>query len=129
MPDGALVSFAMINRLVEDMLRSNPRVKRALRLTYPFVFLDQFQDTTYGQYSLVNAAFHDSNSVFTAVGDEKQKIMGWAGAMDNAFTNSPPTSMPFAMRFTGIGDHTTRLLPSSMSPHKKLIPTSKPGAS
>lgn len=85
MPDGALVSFAMINRLVEYMLRSNPRVKRALRLTYPFVFLDEFQDTTYGQYSLVNTAFRDSNSVFTAVGDDKQKIMGWAGAMDNAF--------------------------------------------
>ena len=85
MSSGALVSFAMINRLVEYMLRSNPRVKRALRLTYPFVFLDEFQDTTYGQYSLVNAAFHDSNSVFTAVGDDKQKIMGWAGAMDNAF--------------------------------------------
>ncbi|MHC5307806.1 UvrD-helicase domain-containing protein [Bartonella sp. LJL80] len=85
MPDGALVSFAMINRLVEYMLRSNLRIKRALRLTYPFVFLDEFQDTTYGQYSLVNAAFRDSNSVFTAVGDDKQRIMGWAGAMDNAF--------------------------------------------
>lgn len=85
MSSGALVSFAMINRLVEYMLRSNPRIKRALRLTYPFVFLDEFQDTTYGQYSLVNAAFRDSNSVFTAVGDDKQKIMGWAGAMDNAF--------------------------------------------
>jgi superfamily I DNA/RNA helicase len=23
--------------------------------------------------------------VFTAVGDDKQRIMGWAGAMDNAF--------------------------------------------
>ena len=85
MPDGALVSFAMINRLVEYMLRSNPRICRALRLTYPVVFLDEFQDTTYAQYSLVNAAFKDSNSVFTAVGDDKQKIMGWAGAMDNAF--------------------------------------------
>ncbi|CAM5288497.1 DNA helicase II [Frigidibacter albus] len=85
MPDGALVSFAMINRLVEYMLRTNPRIKRALRLTYPFVFLDEFQDTTYAQYSLVNAAFRESGSVFTAVGDDKQKIMGWAGAMDNAF--------------------------------------------
>lgn len=85
MPNGALVTFSMINRLVEYMLRANPRVKQALRLTYPFVFLDEFQDTTYAQYSLVNAAFRDSNSVFTAVGDDKQKIMGWAGAMDNAF--------------------------------------------
>lgn len=84
-PGGALVSFAMINRLVEYMLRSNPRIKRALRLTYPFVFLDEFQDTTYAQYGLVNAAFRESNSVFTAVGDDKQRIMGWAGAMDSTF--------------------------------------------
>lgn len=85
MPDGALLSFPMINRLVEYMLRSNPTIKRALRLTYPFVFLDEFQDTTYAQYSLVNGAFRNSNSVLTAVGDDKQKIMGWAGAMNNAF--------------------------------------------
>lgn len=85
MPDGALLSFPMINRLVEYMLRSNPTIKRALRLTHPFVFLDEFQDTTYAQYSLVKGAFRDSNSVLTAVGDDKQKIMGWAGAMNNAF--------------------------------------------
>ncbi|GBQ70173.1 hypothetical protein GLUCOINTEAF2_0203126 [Komagataeibacter intermedius AF2] len=85
MPDGALVSFAMINRLVDYMLRSNSRIKRALRLTYPFVFLDEFQDTTYAQYSLVNTAFRGSRSIFTAVGDDKQRIMGWAGAMNNAF--------------------------------------------
>ncbi|WP_244293134.1 UvrD-helicase domain-containing protein [Stappia sp. TSB10P1A] len=85
MPDGALLSFPMINRLVEYMLRSNPTIKRALRLTYPFVFLDEFQDTTYAQDSLVKGAFRDSNSVLTAVGDDKQKIMGWAGAMNNAF--------------------------------------------
>ena len=85
MPDGALVSFAMINRVVEYMLRANPRIKRALHVTYPSVFLDEFQDTTYAQYSLVDAAFSEGDAVFTAVGDDKQKIMGWAGAMDNAF--------------------------------------------
>ena len=85
MPGGALLSFAMINRIVEYLLRDNPRIKRALRQTYPYVFLDEFQDTTYAQYELVKTAFGGSNSVFTAVGDDKQKIMGWAGAMDNAF--------------------------------------------
>lgn len=85
MPDGALLSFAMINRLVDYLLRVNPRIKRALLLTYPYVFLDEFQDTTYAQYELVKTAFSGSNSVFTSVGDDKQRIMGWAGAMDDAF--------------------------------------------
>ncbi len=85
MPNGALLTFAMINRLVEYLLRTNPRIKRGLLLTYPHVFLDEFQDTTYAQYELVKTAFTGGNTVFTAVGDDKQKIMGWAGAMDNAF--------------------------------------------
>lgn len=85
MPDGALLTFPMINRLVEYMLRTNPRIRRGLLLTYPYVFLDEFQDTTYAQYALVETAFGGSDAVFTAVGDDKQKIMGWAGAMNNAF--------------------------------------------
>ncbi len=85
LPAGAVLSFAMINRLVDYLLRENPAVRRALQITYPFVFLDEFQDTTYSQYDLVKTAFHGSDAVFTAVGDDKQRIMGWAGAMDNAF--------------------------------------------
>lgn len=85
LPAGAVLSFAMINRLVDYLLRENPAVRRALQLTYPFVFLDEFQDTTYAQYDLVKTAFHGSDAVFTAVGDDKQRIMGWAGAMGSAF--------------------------------------------
>lgn len=84
-PGGAVLSFAMINRLAEYLLRTNPKIERALIYTFPYIFLDEFQDTTYSQYELVKTAFFDSNSIFTAVGDDKQKIMGWAGAMDNAF--------------------------------------------
>ena len=84
-PAGAVLSFAMINRLVDYLLHENQAVRRALQLTYPFVFLDEFQDTTYAQYDLVKTAFHGSDAMFTAVGDDKQRIMGWAGAMENAF--------------------------------------------
>lgn len=84
-PNGAVLSFAMINRLIDYLLRENPAIRRALQLTYPFVFLDEFQDTTYAQYDLVKTAFHGSDAIFTAVGDDKQRIMGWAGAMGNAF--------------------------------------------
>ncbi len=82
---GAVLSFAMINRLVDYLLRENPAIRCALQITYPFVFLDEFQDTTYAQYDLVKTAFCGCDAVFTAVGDDKQRIMGWAGAMGNAF--------------------------------------------
>ena len=81
-----LVSFLMLNRLVKLLLKSNPCICKALQVTYPFVFWDEFQDTTYAQYDLLQTAFADRLAVFTAVGDDKQRIMGWAGAMSDAFS-------------------------------------------
>lgn len=80
------LSFVMLNRLAELLLRENPQILRALRLTYPFVFLDEFQDTTHGQYDLLKTAFHGSRAKLTAVGDDKQRIMVWAGARVDAFS-------------------------------------------
>lgn len=80
-----LLSFQMINRLVDWLLRVNPEIRKALQATYPFVFLDEFQDTTEAQYELLHTAFDGGQAVFTAVGDDKQRIMGWAGAMPDAF--------------------------------------------
>ena len=79
------LSFPMINRIVEYMLRTNPQIRKALLLTYPHVFLDEFQDTTVAQFHLLRTAFTGGNTRFTAVGDAKQRIMGWADAMPNSF--------------------------------------------
>lgn len=83
--DQVPLSFPMINRLVELMIRENPSILKALHLTYPVVFLDEFQDTTYAQFQLLRTAFHGSEAIFTTVGDDKQRIMVWAGAMADAF--------------------------------------------
>lgn len=79
------VDFVMLNRLAELVIRANPHIQRALRLTYPFVFIDEFQDTTFAQYTFLEAVFGDGRTIVTAVGDSKQRIMGWAGALDDAF--------------------------------------------
>lgn len=84
--DDVLLSFPMLNRLVELLIRENPSILRALHLTYPIVFLDEFQDTTFAQFQLLRTAFDSSDAIFTAVGDDKQRIMLWADAMPNAFT-------------------------------------------
>ena len=80
-----LLSFPMINRLVEWLFRENSDIRKGLQATYPFVFLDEFQDTTHAQYELLHTIFDGSTTVFTAVGDDKQRIMGWAGAMPDSF--------------------------------------------
>lgn len=79
------LSFPMITRLAEYMLRTNPMIVSALRSTYSHVFLDEFQDTTELQYDLLRTGFIGSTTVLTAVGDEKQRIMGWAGALEASF--------------------------------------------
>jgi len=79
------LDFPMIQRLTELALRINPILQSAIQATYSHVFLDEFQDTTGPQYDLVLAAFRGSKVVLTAVGDKKQQIMRWAGALDDAF--------------------------------------------
>lgn len=79
------LGFPMIGRLADYLLRQNPKLVAALRSTYQFVFLDEFQDTTRIQYALTLTAFQGSPAVLTAVGDNKQRIMKWAGASSDIF--------------------------------------------
>lgn len=80
-----VLSFKMISILAEFIIKTNPKIKRGLQLTYKFVFLDEFQDTTDLQYKLVKQCFLNSDSIMTAVGDNKQRIMVWAGARKTVF--------------------------------------------
>lgn len=79
------LTFVMINRLAELLLRMNPQIARAIRATYRHVFIDEFQDTTFAQYDFLLSAFRSPKIAVTAVGDDKQRIMTWAGARTDAF--------------------------------------------
>jgi superfamily I DNA/RNA helicase len=79
------LTFGMIARLTELLLRQCPELNNALRSTYSHVFLDEFQDVTSWQYDFLRTAFLDANAVLTAVGDHRQSIMGWAGAIPKPF--------------------------------------------
>src|SRR5262249_11008073 len=101
-PGKAYVEFVMLNRLAELLVRAVPKLRRALRLTYPFVFVDEFQDTTVAQFSFLASVFGDGPGV-TAVGDRQQRILGSAGALPNAVNHFPTTfhatSYPLAWNF------------------------------
>jgi len=79
------LTFVSLNRLAELLLRANSQIRRALQATYRFVFVDEFQDTTYAQYDFLLSAFSTNAIAVTAVGDDKQRIMSWAGARPDAF--------------------------------------------
>lgn len=84
-PGCSFLTFIMLNRLAELLLRTRPQIGRALHATYPFVFVDEFQDTTHAQYDFLLSGFADPRITVTAVGDDKQRIMVWAGARTDAF--------------------------------------------
>lgn len=79
------LSFQMISVLAIHILETNPLILKSLRKTYSHVFLDEFQDTTKVQYALVKVCFHNSGTSITAVGDNRQRIMIWAGAKVDVF--------------------------------------------
>lgn len=83
----ACLTYKMISILANYIIKTNPYICRALKSTYSYVFLDEFQDTTDLQYNLVKTCFESSNSYITAVGDTKQRIMIWAGARESVFND------------------------------------------
>jgi len=79
------IEFSDLVPLAIQILKTSAVARNAVRLTYSDVFLDEFQDCTDQQYVLVKLAFQGTAIRLTAVGDTKQKIMGWAGALDGIF--------------------------------------------
>ena len=77
--------FRQITQLATQIISTNKYIRKALQMTYECVFLDEFQDTTHAQYNFLKACFLGSWSKFTAVGDDKQAIMRWAGAKPDIF--------------------------------------------
>ncbi|UII71417.1 ATP-dependent helicase [Pseudomonas sp. HN11] len=79
------IEFGDLVPLAIQILEKSAIARNAIRQTYSDVFLDEFQDCTDQQYRLIKTAFIGTSIRLTAVGDTKQKIMGWAGALDGIF--------------------------------------------
>lgn len=80
--EGRQITFDDLARLAINILQKSPHARNAIRQTYTHVFLDEFQDATGNQYDLLKEVFLGSDVVLTAVGDVKQRIMSFAGALD-----------------------------------------------
>ncbi|GGS25878.1 DNA helicase [Streptomyces nojiriensis] len=80
--EGEQITFGDLVPLALEIIETNAYARGGIRQTYSHVFLDEFQDCTGQQYRLIKAAFGQAPAVLTAVGDTKQRIMAWAGALD-----------------------------------------------
>jgi len=79
------ITFQDLVPLALEVLRKSEMARLALAQTYSHVFLDEFQDCTNEQYQLIRQGFLGTGALLTAVGDTKQKIMAWAGALEGIF--------------------------------------------
>jgi superfamily I DNA/RNA helicase len=79
------LTFQMIGRLAQLIVETNHKIRAAILATYSHLFMDEFQDASGVQYGLIKSIFDRSDTIVTAVGDDKQRIMGWAGAHKNSF--------------------------------------------
>ena len=79
------IEFADLIPLAIQILTQSQMALNAIRKTYSDAFLDEFQDCTNLQYQLIKLIFERTSIRLTAVGDTKQKIMGWAGALEGIF--------------------------------------------
>jgi len=89
------IEFEDMVPLAVQILRTSRVARNAVQQTYSHVFLDEFQDCTEEQYELIRTAFLGTCIRLTAVGDTKQRIMGWAGALEGIF-------QAFAMDFNAL---------------------------
>ena len=80
------IEFSDLIPLAIQILNTSQVARNAVRNTYSDVFLDEFQDCTNTQYDLVKLAFQESEIRLIAVGDTKQRIMAWAGALEGIFS-------------------------------------------
>ncbi|MFP5299144.1 MAG: ATP-dependent helicase, partial [Actinomycetota bacterium] len=62
-----------------EILDTFPEVRDLYRQRFPFILLDEYQDTNVAQRKMLQALVGDNGAV-TAVGDARQAIFAWRGA-------------------------------------------------
>ena len=62
-----------------QVLQTNPEIRDSYRRRFPFVLLDEYQDTNVAQRKLLQELIGAGGAV-TAVGDARQAIFAWRGA-------------------------------------------------
>ena len=71
-----------------EVLETNDEVRNSYRQRFPFVLLDEYQDTNVAQRRMLQALVGGAGAV-TAVGDARQAIFAWRGATMFNLINFP----------------------------------------
>ncbi len=72
------VCFDLFAPMAAEILQGSARIRELVSTMYPFVILDEFQDTNADQWQVVKAI--GKNSTIFALADPEQRIYDWIGA-------------------------------------------------
>jgi len=76
-----LMDFADLVYYLLQLLQKRPNILKRYQLQYPFVLVDEFQDTNISQYQLIKLLSpFKTNPKLTVVGDDSQAIYKFRGA-------------------------------------------------
>ena len=76
--DDGRVCFDLFASLVAGLLSRSERLRKLVATRYPFIVLDEFQDTNSDQWAVVQQLGRTSTSL--ALADPEQRIYDWIGA-------------------------------------------------
>ena len=88
------------------ILKNNPFVCKSLSSKFYEILVDEFQDTNLYQYEILKSINDFGDCTFFMVGDSKQRIFSFAGAIENSFEkamedfNSVPLDLTESYRST-----------------------------
>jgi DNA helicase II / ATP-dependent DNA helicase PcrA len=74
------LDFASLILLTHELLLAKPAVAKQLRIVYPYVCIDEFQDTNLAQYTVLRQVLGDQPKNLFVVADDDQIIYQWNGA-------------------------------------------------
>jgi superfamily I DNA/RNA helicase len=83
-----LIDFNEILFRSYKIINEHEFVRISLASKFYEILVDEFQDTTIFQYEMFKLIFQTGSCSFFMVGDEKQKILSFAGAIDDSFENA-----------------------------------------
>ncbi len=73
------IDFDDMQRMAYELLTCRPDILERIRSMYPFILVDEYQDTNRIQYEILKLLAHPADNLF-AVGDDDQSIYGFRGA-------------------------------------------------
>lgn len=74
------LDFDMLILLTYKLFKEYPNIARIYRSMYKYINIDEFQDTNYGQYTLIKTLCEKKHNNLFIVADDDQVIYGWNGA-------------------------------------------------